>query len=344
MRKEKRTVEKETVRAQKRDRRFRIVDLVAFIACFAIALSVWIYVIGTENEEYEYTFTDVVVKYYGVTQLQNEHGLSIISENETKVNITVKGFRSEIMKYSSEDFSAYVDVDTISEVGMHSLGVMTELPEGKMSMVSTSPAAINVLVDETLSKSVPLKVNVRYDIADNLKLHDPIPEFDMLEIVGPESRIKDVAYAEVSYDLGSVTTSTNFKGAITLYDEVGNEIRNPYIKPAVSEVMVKIKVTTEKSVPIVAVFSAQDTAEYEYKVIFVPETLTIVGDPLTVAGYEKLSVGLGDITNVSEGSFIVGTKIHLPANANFAEGQQDITVDFIVEKTPKETASEDQTE
>jgi len=316
-------------------RKFRIVDFAAFLVCFAVALSVWIFVTSTENEEYEYTFKDVNVEYFGVDQLQNEHGLSIMSEYQTKVNITVKGYRSEIVKYTSEDFYARIDVDAITEEGVHALNVIAKLPEGKMSLVSTSPSTINVNVEETLTAKVPVKVNVQYDIPDKLKLHDPVPEFQELEIVGPKSRVESVAYAEVSYILGPITTSMNFRGPVTLYDAVGNKIENPYVKPEVNEMYVKVKVTQEKEVPFEAVFTAKDTDKYDYKVIFNPQGVVCVGDPLVMSQYNKARVDLGDLTYKTQGDFTVSLKVTLPSDVSFSGGQRDMIVNFTVEKTLK---------
>lgn len=327
-----------------KSKRFRVVDLIAFIVCFFIAFGVWLYVIGTENEDYEYTFKDVVVKYDGVSMLQNEHGLSIISENEVKVDITVKGSRSEIVRFNAEDFFAHVDVGSITSAGTHSVNVIAELPEGKFSIVSTYPSAVNVFVDETATKNVPIIVDLRYSIADSLTLHDPAPAIDTVEVVGPKSRLDLIKCARVLCELGTVTTSITTNAVIKLYDDAGNVIENPYIKPSVGDVTVKIRVTTEKKVNLVPSYTAADLAKYDYKVTFAPESLTVIGDPTQLAELNDIAVVLGDITNVGGGSIQAELAVSLPANISLVDGDKKIVLTYRVEKTPKDNGAAEKTE
>ena len=305
-----------------------------FAVCFLISCVIWLYVTGIENGEFEYTFTDVVVNIDGASALLDEKGLSLISDQVYKVNITVKGYRSEIMKYGADDFFAYVDVDTISEVGTHSLNIITRPPAGDVTVVSTSPSAVNVFVDETATKKVPIVPALHYSIADTLTMHDPVPEVDTIEITGPKTRIDLIEYARVEYDLGTVTTSTNFKAPVKICDSLGNQVINPYIKSSLTEVMVKIKVTGESSVPLVAEYTADDADEYDYKIVFFTESLKLTGDTAILAKFDKLTVKLGNITAVKTGSIPVGS-LNIPGELTLVDGETIQSVSFTVEKTPK---------
>ena len=57
-------------------KRLRVFDLAIFVVCFLISCSIWLYVTGMENGEFEYTFTDVVVNVDGASALLDEQGLS----------------------------------------------------------------------------------------------------------------------------------------------------------------------------------------------------------------------------------------------------------------------------
>lgn len=315
-----------------------MLDLAMLIVCFLISCAIWIYVTGIENGEFEYTFQDVTVNIDGASALLDEQGLSLVTDQEYKVDITVKGYRREIMKYSADDFFAHIEVDTINGAGTHSLNVLAESPAGNVTIVASTPSVVNVFVDETVTKSVPIQTALRYNIADTLTMHEPVPEVDTVELIGPKSRVELIEYAMVEYDLGTVTTSTNFKASIKLCDDLGNEVFNPYIKTSISEVAVKIKVTCESAVMLVPEYAVSDADQYEYNIIFEPETITVVGDPSVVSKLDKITVKLGDVTKVQKGSVGIAT-INLPEGVSPVEEKNGKNVSYTVEKTVKENNS-----
>lgn len=323
---------------RRREKRgFRIVDLIAYMICLLLSIGIWVYVIGTENEEYEYTFTDVIVRVEGASELEKSRGLSVVKEYTTKVNVTVKGYRSEIMKYTAEDLFAYVNVGSISDTGIHSLNISAELPVGKLNLVSVSPASVNVFVDETTTKNIPLQIDLSYNIADSYTLHDPIPEFETIEISGPKTTLENISCAKVVYDLGTVKTSTNFKAAIKLYDDDNNEVVNSYVKLGVSEIMVKIKVTTEKVLTLIPKYFGSESDKYDYSVTLNPKTVTVEGDPALIETLENAEVVLGEVSDTQSGSITVGSAIKLPTGVT-VKGVDLIRYQII--KTPKPSDTE----
>ena len=331
---EKKDVREEALTPKKR--KVRAIDFVMIAVCFLAACFIWLYVTGIENGEYEYTFSDVVVNVDGASSLLHEQGLSLVTEQEYKVNITVKGNRREIMKYASEDFFAHIDVDSINSAGKHSLSIITETPAKNITIVSTSPSVLNILVDETATKQVPIQTALHYNIADYITLHDPIPEVDTIEVMGPKSKIEQISYARVEYDLGTVTTSTNFKAPITLCDDLGVEIVSQYIKASMNEITVKVKVTATAAIMLTPEYTASDGDAYDYKVTFAPESLTLVGDPAVISKLEKLTVKIGNITSLKNGAVGVH-QVVLPDDVSLADGEETATISFTVEKTPKST-------
>ena len=312
----------------------RALDFMMIIVCFLIACVVWIYVAGIENGEYEYTFTDVPVSVDGASSLLHEKGLSLVTDHEYTVDITVKGYRREIMKYSSDDFFAHIDVGSIATAGKHSLNVDIDAPAGNMKIVSATPSILNILVDETATKQIPIKIALRYDVADSITMSDPIPEVDTIEIMGPKSKIDLIEYAKVEYDLGTVTTSKSFRASIILCDDLGYEIASPYVRASMNEVSVKVKATATSAVSIAAEFTANDSNMYDYKVTFYPESLMLEGDPADISRIESLKVNIGDISSRTSGKISVD-QIKIPENVVIANRESVSGITYAVEKTPK---------
>lgn len=299
-------------------KKLRAVDIIAYFICLVISFGIWVYVVSLENENYQYTFEYVAVQLDGVNELKNEKDLSIISGYDHKVSVTVSGARREIMKYTAEDIFAHVDLGGIISADRYSLDVVVDLPDN-IKLVSSEPSRINVFVDETTTKTVDLNVNLLYNVAADLTIHDPEPNVEKITVTGPKTILDTITSAEITCDLGTVTTSVNFNSAIILVDADGNEIGNPYIRTDVGDVMVKVPVTMEKTLPFVAHYTATDTDRFEYSVTFAPASAVVTGDPRTVSEMTAIEVNIDNITNSQGGSVTATNNLILPENVKLAD-------------------------
>ena len=300
-------------------KKLRVFDLVAYLLCLAMSFGIWVYVVSLENENYEYTFENVEVQLEGVNELKNERNLSILNGYDTKINITVMGSRREILKYTSEDIYAHVNLDSITKADRHSLDVMIDLPDNdKIKFVSASQAKINVFVDETVTITVNLEIDPLYSISSDLTLHEPEPSVDSINVTGPKTVLDEISHAQITYDLGTVTTSVTFNSTIKLVDLEGNEVSNPYIKTDVTDVMVKYPVTMEKILPLTPDYTATDADGYVYSVAFEPQMIKVEGDPQTISAMKEVKVNVGDITH-SRGGIVTVNKLELPVGVELQD-------------------------
>lgn len=316
-------------------RKLRAVDIIAYLICLVISFGIWVYVVTLENENYEYTFEHVEVQLDGVNELKNDRDLSIISGYDHKVSITVSGSRREILQYTAEDIFAHVDLGGITDADRYYLDIAVDLPDN-IKFVSSEPSKINVFVDETTTTTVDLKINLLYNVAADLTIHEPEPSIDKITVTGPKTVLDTISNAQITYDLGTVTTSVNFNSAIVLVDADGNEIGNPYIKTDVVDVMVKVPVTMEKTLPFVALYTATDTDRFTYTVAFEPESAKVSGDPKTVSEMTAIQVNLDNITNSRGGSVTTANNLVLPENVKLLD-KGIKTVAYSVNKTEIKT-------
>lgn len=321
----------EEVNSENKKRKIRMVDIIAYVICLLLSFGIWAYVVSLENENYEYTFEQVEVQLEGVSGLQNNKGLSIINGYDNKVSITVVGSRREILKYTAEDIFAHVDLDNVNTADRHSLDVMVDLPEN-IEFVSAQPSKVNVLVDEITSVTVDIGVELLYNVAAELTIHDAQPSVDSIVVTGPKTILNDIVRAKITYDLGSVKTSVNFSSTITLVDSDGNEVVNPYVKTDVSSVEVRVPVTTEKTVPLVAKYAVTDVDKYNYSVTLNPSNIKVSGDPSILSELYVIEVNLGDITEAQDGSVTTANALALPSGVTLVDKTLK-TVSYAVNKT-----------
>lgn len=315
----------------KKNKKIKLSDVFAYLVCLLVALGIWVYVVGLETENYEYTFENVAVQLEGVNELKNDRNLSILSGYDATINITVVGSRKDILKYTSEDIYAYINLDGVTKADRHALDIVVELPEG-MRFVSSNSTKINVLIDELVSMTFGIEIVPRYILPAGYTLHDAELSVETVTVTGPKTVLEEIASARVVCDLGTVSTSVTFSSSFEFIDAEGNTVTNPYIKTDVSEVMVKIPVTMKKTVELIADFSPADMDKFNYGIKFEPETVEIVGDPQIVLAMSEIKVKLGDAA-MSEGPREATINIlELPENVKLFDQELE-TIKFTVTKT-----------
>jgi len=263
-------------------------NIIALAVCFVIAFLVWFYVMQTESPEYQETFVRVPVAVENVSQLTSVSKLSVISGWDHTVSVTVKGRKSDIAKISEKDLRLYVDVSGFDRSGEQSVEVKAVIP-GLLQLVSVSPATVSIVVDEVITKEVPVspKINqAKYDVDSELGEPKATPEF--VEVTGPKSVVEQIESASVSLSLGDVTASVVAVAPFELVDAKGDKIENPYIRTNVQSVTVTVPLYTKKTVPVVVDYRYGYLDETNSKVTVTPSSVTIKGEAALVAAVESV--------------------------------------------------------
>lgn len=269
-------------------------NIIALAVCFVIAFLVWFYVMQTESPEYEETFVRVPVAVENVNQLTSVSKLSVISGWDHTASVTVKGRKSDIAKINENDLKLYVDVSGLDVSGEKSVEVKAVIP-GALQLVSVSPATVTVVVDEVITKEVPVLPTInqaKYDVDAELGEPEATPGF--IEVTGPKSALEQIESARVSLSLGDVTASVVAVAPFELVDSKGGKIENPYIRTNVQSVTVTIPLYTTKTVPLTV------DSKYGYfngensNVTVIPSVLVVKGEHSLVNALDTIHIATID--------------------------------------------------
>lgn len=330
---------------QKSDRRG---NFIARILCLVVAFIIWLYVMNVESPEYEKTFYSVPVTIENAAVLASAQNLSVISGAGSVIDVTVKGKKSEIAKYSAGDIKASVDVSRITEAGRHTLDVAVDLPAG-LVVAGIVPNNIKVDVDTLATKTVSVKVNIRsVQIESAYELGVPVPDFTVVTVKGPAAVIDAIAHAQVDLDLGRVTQSLSTRAALRLIDHNDAEVINPNVTVSQSSVTVNVPVYTTKELPLTVDFLHGYYNSENVNIDIAPKTIRVKGDPSVLANMTELLIKTIDEKHVV-GNDTLNVQIVLPQgliNDSAAEtatisithkntGTKTVTVDNIRVNNPK---------
>lgn len=303
----KKTAWKQRDEEGKTSRKFTY-DLFPKILSVLAAITLWYYVISVQSPVYEKSFSDIQVN---LSELEESSGLSVISGYENAVDVILTGKKSDINKIRKNDITADVNLGGITHSGEYSLNISVKAP-GSASIVKVQPSSVYVYIDKTSSRSVPVQVGIIGGTTDkSLVIDNPIPDLKNITITGPEEEILKVTAAKITADIGQISSSIDLRERLTLVDENGKEIKNPYVKMSVSEMKVEIPVYKYSTVPVKLKFTGIINAnDITYTVE--PKNFTIKGNADAVSAIKEISTVAIDETDINgEASFYV--KLDLPS-------------------------------
>ena len=321
-----------------RGRMSRSAKIVVMICALLGALILWIYAIGYDSTIFERSFDGIEVVITGEDELEKNHGFTL-AQNQyfSSVTIVASGKRSELNELKNSDFTAVVDVSSVSTPGDTTLPIVIYSPNG-IEISSQSSKNVNVFIDEFTQKPQLLTVAVEtgsgYIMSEGIESIEAVANPMTVTVSGPKSVLDTVAGAFVRFDLDGVkiSGSLNGFGKIELRGKDGSVIENPYIKISKKNAQVAISVKGRKTVPVKVkfvgkVFDAQSIT-YTQSV----NSITVVGSPELLAGFDEIVLNIDETTVLDSKDFEFQVSSLLPAGTENESGVSKIKVSVILPK------------
>lgn len=269
------------------------------ILCFVFALGIWIYVVNITTQDFEKTFNLIDIDIDGWEELEDRTNMSVVNLEESKVSITVKGLRSDIAKLSENDFSAYIDVSKLTEIGKHSLEVSVNLPK-TVSLVSRYPETVVISVDENVEREIDVEINVtEYSMDTIYEMGEPSSDISSVTVKGPSDVVERIKAAKAYINLGTVMTSTVIRTEVVLVDKAGNPIDSTYLSIDNKSVTVTVPVTMEKNISLLCTYLPGVSASSYASIYVSTDKVKVKGDPKVLNELDYVNIYALDGKSVS---------------------------------------------
>lgn len=305
--------------------------IAAKLLCLLIALVLWIYVMDSENPDWEETFEDVPITLVNTDDIEIDNGLTIYSGYSNTVDITVRGRKNEISDITADDFTVTADVKSIEAVGEYTLPVTVSLEKDAV-IASQSVDSVTVLVDK--KETVTLDIKTRYSdliIESDYSLGEPDVSVDSITVTGPSRYLSDIDYAEIAIpDLGRVTSSLTVYAKVNLIDKDGGIVTNPFVTMTHTEVSVTVPVYAYKEVPLSVQYKYGYFNSENSFVTMSAESVYVKGDAALVNALDSITVTTIDEKKVDDDETI-SVKLVMPDGVENLSGIEfvDVTVSNI---------------
>ena len=275
----------------------------AIIAVLA-SLSLWVYVISRESEEYKQTFRGVKLELVGEDILLNSRNLVVTDPSTSTVTVEVTGPRRIVGSWSADDLIAQVDVSKLTLSAFTSLQYTVKFPDGTdTSGVKTSsktPETVNFMVSAQTKKVIPVAGSFEGRVADGFTAEAPEFEPSTITVYGPETYLKNISRAWVEFGSQEVNTTYSIDIGYTLQDENGEECSTTGLSFSDDTVRATLRILEIKKIPlkVILIPGAGASSETNTTYSVEPDSITLAGDSSILSGLNQITLATIDLSEV----------------------------------------------
>lgn len=279
--------------------------LMALIS-FAVALGIWTYVVTVVSPNSDKTFYNVPVNTQGEALL-HDRKLMVTGTDASTTTLHLEGSRIDLNKLSSSNITVTLDVSKIYEAGTHSMTYSVTYPgdvaSNAITVRSKNPGEIKVVVEERISKVVPLELRYEGTVAENFVADKENAEIDTAGIIvtGPKSVLDQITKAVIDVDIEGRSESISEKFTYRLCNANGEPVDAQLTQTDVAEVNVTLRIVRVKEIELtMAVIDGGGATAATSMIIIEPPTILISGSDALLEGMERLELGTVNLVELLE--------------------------------------------
>lgn len=223
-------------------------NLALKIVSLIFAMLLWGYVLMSENPQRTKTLTNVPISVEGGADLIARK--LVLSGDKDYGSVTVR-VSTQLTSYSdltADDITASINLSNITATGEHEVIITARSAIG--TTVSVSPDHIKVNVDNLVSRSIPVEIDLEGELDEGYWAVDVIYSRNMIDIEGPLEYVSRIDSAKGVLNIDSATSNINKSVLLTLYDNEGNELDADLFYSKLPSVTARMEVLPMKTVPI----------------------------------------------------------------------------------------------
>ena len=307
-------------------------DAILRVLSLLMAIGLWGYVMSTEDVEKALPYEDIPVRLEGVTTLK-ESGLVEMSGTNETVSVKASG-KSSLVQEVKKDYlnliTATASVAHITEPGEYKLSyqLVKDSVAEDVTLSDKSPSQITVVIDRMNTASIPVEVELVGEMASGLSLDSVNASPDAIVVRGPETILRQIKKAKVTYDISGVTTTMQTNVTYTLLDGNGEAVTSSYLTPDTPSTMLSLSLRQQGAVPLtVALKDSTYLKSYMVDAKIDPASINLTGDPDLVRELNGIELEAVDLSEVlEEGTMEFARVIQLPDGVSLASGQKQFAM------------------
>ncbi len=243
--------------------------------CLLLAIVSWFIVMDYENPIVTRTFKDMEIKIIGQENL-HKRGLIIQNIAQDKVDVEIKGRWSNVMQVDESSITTQVDVAGY-DIGKALIPISSRSTDASVSIKGKTPSKVEFTFDKISTVEKSVKIVTKGKLKEGLELGNLESYNKKINVKGPLSIIKNIAYLEAEISLEDKEKSFVENVKLIPKDSEGNVIETADLEAPILDVYVPIFI--ERDVKIRVNTKGQINEDYKASAITVePSIVKIRGD------------------------------------------------------------------
>lgn len=297
---------------------------VLIIISFIIAIVIWFSATQMNQTQIKRIFSDVEVTFRNTDSLERK-SLTIVDVKSTTVDVTLKGYYSDLRNISSDELSATVDVNSITEAGTFQLTPVLSGYSNDVSVAGTD--AVEVVVERIATKGITANIEVVGTPREGYAFVEELTEYNPeINIQAPKSVADAVTGAKLVLDVTDKASTFNATLNVIFLDSAGNEISNSSITSDVESINVRAVIYRQVTVPVIYDGYIVGSPASGYRIVstnVLPSEVTVLCEETQEAQIrDGIPIEIVDIDGMTE-DYQAVVALQLPEGVLMASGQGD---------------------
>lgn len=315
------------------------------IVAVLITLALWIYMEVYVSPDSTVEVHDIPVEFTNEDTILAENGLMLLSGYDTTVDLRLKGARKDVMWLDTSQIRVVANTANITSAGVQTLKYdifyPDDFPSSKVSVEWRSLYNITVTVGQLYEKEVPVKTEIKGQVADGYFTGDVSIDPQTLTLRAEREDMLNISYAKVTVNLNGATSTLIETLEYTLYDYNDVPVYNDNIRSSTKLIQVTVPVRTTKTVPLSIDLVGTELME-SVNLDIQPKSVTLVGEGSTLESLNVLTLDkiyVEDLVPGLNGPFTYTIK--LPAGVTTTDGTTEAVVTVAINGTTEGTVTVD---
>jgi len=216
------------------------------LLAFVLALTVWVAAVSSSDPLQAEVFSSpITIDYINIPD-----GLVILGGQPSEATIEINAPESTWQELTAQDITVYADLTNLEE-GVHILALEAHIDETPSQVLAIRPAEVELTLEESASRTIPVEVLTVGDPALGYRAGDPLPSPSYVEVTGPVSVINQVYSLRAEVSIANSQENLEVVVPLVAMDEEGHEITGLVLQT--DEVRVSIQIGQEAGRRLVSV-------------------------------------------------------------------------------------------
>ncbi len=292
-----------------------------------IAIVFWLLVVQYINPEDTRRLENIPIQVTMEGSVPEGEGLVLVTDYNQTLDITYEASRDVIAVLNTDKIIAYVDLTSATNSGEYRFPVKIDTGSQAINITAQSIKEATLKFEKSTTAQVPVNVAVEGTVPDGYVKNDPICVPSVINIVGPESVVATIAYAEVNISADNLTQTTVYNSEYVFVDVDGNTVDNKYITADSEKIDVSISIFKTKTLPVTAtIVNSSGGYDNSYALLeFFPKSITVAGSEEVLETLNTYDLGTIDVAD-RESSFKQEYVVSLQNGVKNVDGVSTVSV------------------